>query len=30
VSEAMVEAYFAPLGTAELQLTSRAEMQAVR
>lgn len=30
VSEAMVEAYFAPLGAAELQLTSRAEMQAVR
>jgi enoyl-CoA hydratase len=30
VSEAMVEAYFAPLGAAELRLTSRAEMQAVR
>jgi enoyl-CoA hydratase len=30
VSEAMVEACFAPLGAAELQLTSRAEMQAVR
>jgi enoyl-CoA hydratase len=30
VSEAMVEAYFAPLDAAELQLTTRAEMQAVR
>jgi enoyl-CoA hydratase len=30
VSEAMVDAYFAPLGAAELQLTTRAEMQAVR
>jgi enoyl-CoA hydratase len=30
VSEAMVEAYFVPLGASELQLTSRAEMQAVR
>ena len=30
VSDAMVDAYFAPLGAAELQLTTRAEMQAVR
>jgi enoyl-CoA hydratase len=30
VGEATVAAYFAPLGAAELQLTSRAEMQAVR
>jgi enoyl-CoA hydratase len=30
VSEAMVAAYFAPLDAAELQLTTRAEMQAVR
>lgn len=30
VTDAMVDAYFAPLGAAELQLTSRAEMQAVR
>jgi enoyl-CoA hydratase len=29
VSETMVDAYFAPLGAAELQLTTRAEMQAV-
>jgi enoyl-CoA hydratase len=28
VSEAMVDAYFAPLGAAELQLPSRAAMQA--
>jgi enoyl-CoA hydratase len=30
VSDAMVEAYFAPLGSDELELPSRAEMQAVR
>jgi enoyl-CoA hydratase len=30
VSEAMVDAYFAPLGPGELELPSRAEMQAVR
>ena len=30
VSEAMVDAYFAPLGPDELELPSRAEMQAVR
>jgi enoyl-CoA hydratase len=30
VSEAMVDAYFAPLGAQELDLASRAEMQAVR
>jgi enoyl-CoA hydratase len=30
VSEATVDAYFAPLGAQELQLASRAEMQAVR
>jgi len=30
VSEAMVDAYFAPLGPDELKLASRAEMQAVR
>ena len=30
VSEAMVDAYFAPLGADELALPSRAEMQAVR
>ena len=30
VSEAMVDAYFAPLGPEELELPSRAEMQAVR
>ena len=30
VSEAMVDAYFAPLGADELELASRAEMQAVR
>jgi enoyl-CoA hydratase len=30
VSEAVVEAHFAPLGAAELELTTRAEMQAVR
>ena len=30
VSEAMVDAYFAPLGRDELELASRAEMQAVR
>jgi enoyl-CoA hydratase len=30
VSDAMVAAYFAPLGPDELQLTTRAEMQAVR
>jgi enoyl-CoA hydratase len=29
VSEAMVDAYFAPLGAGELELTTRAEMQAV-
>ncbi|HWE15935.1 MAG TPA: enoyl-CoA hydratase/isomerase family protein [Hyphomicrobiaceae bacterium] len=30
VSDAAIEAYFVPLGAAELQLTTRAEMQAVR
>jgi enoyl-CoA hydratase len=30
VSDAMVDAYFAPLGADELKLTTRAEMQAVR
>jgi enoyl-CoA hydratase len=30
VSDAAVEAYFVPLDAAELQLTTRAEMQAVR
>jgi len=30
VSEAMVDAYFMPLGPDELELPSRAEMQAVR
>jgi enoyl-CoA hydratase len=30
VSDAAVDAYFAPLGETELQLTTRAEMQAVR
>jgi hypothetical protein len=30
VSEAAIDAYFAPLEDGELQLASRAEMQAVR